>query len=73
MIFAKKKILVWYDDPQEDRVIPIFVGCLPNHDRVHIHLEIFRGDWIVVLFYIWNPISIRELLEESLTPDSTIH
>jgi hypothetical protein len=31
----KQKILVWYDDPPEDRVISIFAGCLTNHDRVH--------------------------------------
>ena len=30
MIFAKKKILVWCDDPPEDRVISIFAGCLAN-------------------------------------------
>ena len=35
MIFAKKKILVWCDDPPEDRVISIFAGCLANHDRAH--------------------------------------
>ena len=35
MIFAKKKILVWYDDPPEDPVISIFAGCLANHDRAH--------------------------------------
>jgi hypothetical protein len=29
----KKKILVWCDDPPEDRVISIFAGCLANHDR----------------------------------------
>jgi hypothetical protein len=36
MIFAKKKkILVWCDDPPEDRVISIVAGCLANHDRAH--------------------------------------
>jgi hypothetical protein len=35
MIFAKKKILVWFDDPPEDRVISIVAGCLTNHDRAH--------------------------------------
>ena len=35
MIFAKKKILVWCDDPPEDPVISIFAGCLPNHDHTH--------------------------------------
>ncbi len=35
MIFEKKKILVWSDDPLEDRVISIFAGCLTNHDRAH--------------------------------------
>ncbi len=35
MIFAKKKILVWCDDPPEDWVISIFAGCLANHDRAH--------------------------------------
>ena len=35
MIFAKKKILVWCDDPPEDPVISIFAGCLANHDRAH--------------------------------------
>ncbi len=34
MIFEKNKILVWFDDPPEDRVISIFAGCLANHDRV---------------------------------------
>jgi hypothetical protein len=39
MIFAKKqKILVWCDDPPEDRVISIVAGCLANHDRTHSHL-----------------------------------
>jgi hypothetical protein len=33
MILQKKKILVWCDDPPEDRVISIFAGCLTNHDR----------------------------------------
>jgi hypothetical protein len=37
MIFAKKKILVWCDDPQEDPVISVFAGCLANHDRAHSH------------------------------------
>ncbi len=37
MIFAKKKILVWCDDPPEDRVISIVAGCLANHDRAHSH------------------------------------
>ena len=37
MIFAKKKILVWCDDPPEDPVISIFAGCLANHDRAHSH------------------------------------
>jgi hypothetical protein len=32
---AKKKILVWCDDPPEDPVISIFAGCLANHDRAH--------------------------------------
>ncbi len=36
MIFAKKKkILVWCDDPPEDRVISIVAGCLANHDRAY--------------------------------------
>ncbi len=35
MIFEKKKILVWCDDPPEDAVIAIFAGCLANHDRAH--------------------------------------
>jgi hypothetical protein len=35
MIFEKKKILVWCDDPQEDPVISVFAGCLANHDRAH--------------------------------------
>jgi hypothetical protein len=35
MIFEKKKILVWVDDPPEDRVISIVAGCLANHDRAH--------------------------------------
>jgi hypothetical protein len=30
-----KKILVWCDDPPEDRVISIVAGCLANHDRAH--------------------------------------
>jgi hypothetical protein len=35
-----------------------------THDiNTEKYLEIFRGDQIVVLFYIWNPISIFELLE----------
>ena len=38
MIFAKKKILVWCDDPPEDPVISIFAGCLANHDRAHSRL-----------------------------------
>jgi hypothetical protein len=32
----KKKNLVWCDDPQEDPVISVFAGCLPNHDHAHI-------------------------------------
>jgi hypothetical protein len=32
---CKKEKMVWCDDPTEDRVISIFAGCLPNHDRVH--------------------------------------
>jgi hypothetical protein len=39
MIFAKKKILVWCDDPPEDRVISIVAGCLANHDRAHSPLH----------------------------------
>ena len=35
MIFSKKKILVWCDDPPEDPVVSIFAGCLDNHDRAH--------------------------------------
>ena len=35
MIFEKKKIFVWCDDPQEDPVISVFAGCLANHDRAH--------------------------------------
>jgi hypothetical protein len=35
MIFSKKKILVWCDDPPEDPVISIFAGCLANNDRAH--------------------------------------
>ena len=31
--WKEKKILVWCDDPPEDRVISIFAGCLTNHDR----------------------------------------
>jgi hypothetical protein len=43
MIFSKKKILVWCDDPPEDRVISIFAGCLANHDRAHSQrLEIIK-------------------------------
>ncbi len=38
MIFEKKKILVWCDDPPEDRVISIVAGCLANHDRAHSHI-----------------------------------
>jgi hypothetical protein len=51
MIFAKKKILVWCDDPPEDPVISIFAGCLTNQDHAHRptkHLS--SGDydtWIV--------------------------
>ncbi len=37
MIFSKKKILVWCDDPPEDRVISIVAGCLVNHDRAYSH------------------------------------
>jgi hypothetical protein len=33
--FCKKEILVWCDDPPEDRVISIFAGCLVNHDHTH--------------------------------------
>ena len=40
MIFAKKKILVWCDDPPEDPVISIFAGCLANHDRAHSRTKI---------------------------------
>jgi len=39
MIFAKKKILVWCDDPPEDPVISIFAGCPANHDRAHSHCK----------------------------------
>jgi hypothetical protein len=36
MIFEKKKkLLVWCDDPPEDRVISIVAECLTNHDRTH--------------------------------------
>ncbi len=35
MIFEKKQILVWCDDPPEDPVIAIFAGCLANHDHTH--------------------------------------
>jgi hypothetical protein len=35
MIFEKKKILVWCDDPPEHPVISTFAGCLANHDRAH--------------------------------------
>ncbi len=40
MIFTK--IVIWCDDPPEDRVISIFAGCLANHDRAHsldLHLQ----------------------------------
>jgi hypothetical protein len=37
MISEKKKILVWCDDPTEDRVISIVAECLANHDRTHSH------------------------------------
>ncbi len=44
MIFEKKKILVWCDDPPEDRVISIIAGCLVNDDHAHslwfINLEV---------------------------------
>ena len=45
MIFAKKKkkILVWCDDPPEDRVISMVAGSLANHDRAHSH-QIFVID-----------------------------
>ena len=42
MIFAKKKIFVWCDDPPEDRVISIVAGCLANHDRAHSQRELNR-------------------------------
>ena len=42
MIFAKKKILVWCDDPQEDPVISVFAGCLANHDRAHSHISLIN-------------------------------
>jgi hypothetical protein len=35
MIFEEKKLLVWYDDHPEDRVISIVAGYLANHDRAH--------------------------------------
>ena len=44
MIFAKKKILVWCDDPPEDPVISIFAGCLANHDRAHSPLSLIQMD-----------------------------
>ena len=44
MIFAKKKILVWCDDPPEDPVISIFAGCLANHDRAHSHQQLVVVD-----------------------------
>ncbi len=31
----KKKILVWCDDPPENRVISIVAGCLADHDRAN--------------------------------------
>jgi hypothetical protein len=43
MIFAKKKILVWCDDPPEDRVISIVAGCLANHDRAHSQMYMSVG------------------------------
>ena len=36
-LFLKKKTLGEVRDPPEDRVISMFVGCLPNHDRTHSH------------------------------------
>ena len=49
MIFAKKKILVWCDDPPEDPVISIFAGCLANHDRAHSRDGTSRAADVVVL------------------------
>ena len=47
MIFAKKKkILVWCDDPPEDRVISIVAGCLANHDRAHSLTEICSSSFL---------------------------
>ena len=41
MIFRrKKKLLVWCDDPPEDRVISMFAGLLTNHDCAHNRNEI---------------------------------
>ncbi len=45
MIFSKKKILVWCDDPPEDLVISIVTGCLTNHDRAHI-LKQSKGSYL---------------------------
>ncbi len=53
MIFEKKKILVWYDDPPEDRVISIVAGCLANHDRAHSRPET-RGIDRRVLDELWD-------------------
>jgi hypothetical protein len=43
MIFAQKKKIVWSDDPPEDRMISIFAGCLPNHDRAHSQSSFREG------------------------------
>lgn len=61
MIFAKKKILVWCDDPPEDPVISIFAGCLANHDRAHSR----RLDGISEFLIEWG--SLRKCIVDIIT------
>ena len=53
MIFVKKnkkKLLVLCDDPPEDRVIPIFEGCLANHDRAHSQALIDKHSTLITSY-----------------------
>ena len=53
MIFGKKKkLLVWCDDPPEDRLISVFAGCLVNHDLTHILRGVYVRVFSVLLALI---------------------
>ncbi len=73
MIFAKKKILVWCDDPPEDRVISIVAGCLANHDRAHSQSGGMTWGKVVVWLFIGTQkkVSVPPLCPSRLTKRRT--